>query len=140
MKNLNAFALKLLYIVISALMFIGTACVRIVPEPVPKEKLIFVGTWNSMSGFELTINRDGTASILQDIDDRGSAYENLNIKVGPSRITKLLVSFREDTGITVNRPGYYAREYRIDSAPFADSNNIQMVLNGILLVKEKIRD
>jgi hypothetical protein len=106
------------------------------PQPIPAEKMQFVGTWSTRSGFVLTIMPEGTAKMVQNVSDTGFEFENLNIKVGPSYITDLRVRFRGDTGITVSRPGYYAREYRIDKSPYADSGNYKIVLNGAVLVKK----
>lgn len=106
------------------------------PQPIPADKMQFVGSWRTPSGFVLTIKPDGTAHMDQNTSDRGFEFENLNIKVAPSDITSLKVRFRGDTGITVTRPGYYAREYRIDKSPYPDSGNVKMVLNGAVLVKE----
>lgn len=106
------------------------------PKPIPSDKNIFVGLWKSGSGFELEIMSDGTATITQNINDRGSDYESLNIKVAPSRISNANVEFRGDSLISVARPGYYAREYRIDKYPCLDNDQYKMILNGVTLVKE----
>lgn len=106
------------------------------PKPIPSDKNIFVGLWKSGSGFELEIMSDGTATITQNINDRNSDYECLNIKVAPSRISSANVEFRGDSLISVARPGYYAREYGIDKYPYLDSDQYKMILNGVTLVKE----
>lgn len=104
-------------------------------KPIPKDKESFVGIWKSPSGFELQIMSGGNAIINQNETDRGLDYENLNIKVAPSHIAKLRFDFRGDSIVTLRRPGYYARVYRIDKMPFRDSSHYKMILNGVTLIK-----
>jgi hypothetical protein len=129
-------ATKILLIVLPlALIILGTYILN-APKPIPADKMMFVGTWKTASGFTLQISGDGSATIAQHLSDDGSDYEQLAIKVAPARITNANVEFRGATHITVVRHGYYAREYRIDQAPHQDGNVYKMVLNGVALVKQ----
>ena len=107
------------------------------PDPLPVNKILYSGLWESGSGFELTIQQNGEALIKQDNNDKGSDYENLNITVAPPYITKLLVAFRGDSVLVVSRQGYYAKEYKINKSPYIENNQYKLVLNGITLVKKK---
>jgi hypothetical protein len=123
-------------VVVPILLCLLAAYILNAPKPVPSDKSMFVGIWNSGSGFELQIRSDGTAKILQDVNDRGAAYEHLNIKVAPSHIDGASVEFRGDSSLVVVKPAYYAREYRIDKYPYFDSALYKMVLNGVTLVRQ----
>lgn len=105
------------------------------PKPIPPDKSMFVGVWNSGSGFELQIRSDGTAEILQDVNARGATFENLNIKVAPSHIEGAIVEFWGDSTLFVVRHFYYTGRYRIDKYPYSDSGLYKMVLNGVTLVR-----
>jgi hypothetical protein len=118
-----------------ALIILG-AYILNAPKPIPADKMMFVGTWKTASGFTLQISGDGTAMIAQHLSDNGSDYEQLAIKVAPPRIASANVEFSGATSLTVVRHGYYARQYRIDQAPHQDDGTYRMVLNGVVLVKE----
>jgi hypothetical protein len=127
---------KALLVAFPIVLIVMVAYILNAPKPIPAEKYLFVGVWKSASGFELRIMANGEAMITQDIQDRGVDYENLNIKVAPSHIRGANVEFRGDSTLSVVKSGYYAREYRIDSPPYPDSNTYRMVLNGIIMMKE----
>jgi hypothetical protein len=127
---------KTLLVGIPIVLIVMVAYILNAPKPIPAEKNLFVGVWKSASGFELRIMANGEAMIAQNVQDRGVEYESLNIKVAPSHIRGANVEFQGDSTLCVVRSGYYAREYAIDTFPYADSNTYKMVLNGILLEKE----
>ena len=127
---------KTLLVAIPIVLTVMIAYILNAPKPISPEKNLFVGVWKSASGFELRILANGEAMITQNIQDRGVEYENLNIKAAPSHIRGANVEFPGDSTLCVVRPGYYAREYTIDTFPYADSNMYKMVLNGVVLVKD----
>jgi hypothetical protein len=133
--KMSAMTKTLLIVLPLALIILG-AYILNAPKPIPADKMMFVGTWKTVSGFTLQISGDGTATIEQYLSDNGSDYEQLAIKVAPARITSANVEFRGATHLTVVRHGYCAREYRIDQAPHQDGNAYKMVLNSVALVKE----
>jgi len=128
--------IKVLLVTIPIFLIILATYILNTPQPISPQKNIFVGVWKSGSGFELQITSDGTAMITQNIEDRDSAYENLNIKVAPSHINSANVEFSGDSILTIVRYGYYARQYRIDKHPYIDGNQYKMVLNGVMLVRD----
>jgi hypothetical protein len=107
-----------------------------IPKPIPVDKEIFVGVWESGSGFELQIMANGTATITQNVEDRGTDYENLNIQVAPAYISTANVEFLGDSILFIVRRAYYARQYRIDKYPYQDSTRYKIVLNGVTLIKQ----
>ena len=127
---------KVLLAIVPVILIVSLIYIMNRPEPVPDDKLLYVGLWRSYAGFELKIMPNGTAIITQNENDKGSEFENLNIKVAPLYITGLNIDFRGDSILTVVRNGYYAREYRIDKSPYPDSNNYRMVLNEVVLIKK----
>jgi hypothetical protein len=127
---------KALLVAFPVVMIVMAAYILNAPKPIPPEKNLFVGAWRSASGFELRIMANGEARIAQNVQDRGVDYENLNIKVAPPTIAGANVEFLGDSSLCVVRHGYYAREYRINSPPYPDSNTYTMVLNGVIMVKE----
>jgi hypothetical protein len=129
--------MKVLILAIPVVLILFMTYMLNTPRPIPSHRQAFVGVWTTGTGFALEIRADGTASLTQDVHDRGPAYENLNIKVAPSRIETANVEFRRDSAMTVVRHGYYAREYRIDRFPFPDSMGTAMVVNGMVLVKQR---
>lgn len=127
---------KTLLVAIPTVLTVMVAYILNAPKPIASEKTSFVGVWKSASGFELRIMANGEAMITQNMQDRGVDNEKLNIKVAPSHIRGANVEFQGDSTLCVVRPGYYAREYTIDTFPYADSNTYKMVLNGVVLVKD----
>ncbi len=102
------------------------------PTSIPGDKHAFVGQWKSAAGFELDIESDGTAHIL----NNGLGSPEIKIAVGPNTVEELNVHFVGDTLLVVTRPSYYARTYRIDRCPFRDSLMYVMVLNGTTFQRE----
>lgn len=127
---------KVLLGVIPILLLVLATYLLNYPKPIPSDRNTFVGSWKYGSGFELKIMSNGTATITQDINDRSFAYENLNIKVGPSYISSANVEFLGDSMLEIVRHGYYAKDYKIDKYPYPDSTLYKMVLNGVTLVKK----
>lgn len=102
------------------------------PRQIPNDKQVFVGHWKSTSGFELQIESDGTALIL----NNHSGSRNIQIEVGPNTIEELRVQLVGDTILEVDRPSYYGKTYRIDRFPYRDSSAYVMILNGTNFLRE----
>jgi hypothetical protein len=102
------------------------------PTPIPGDKQVFVGHWKSASGFELQIESDGTARIL----NNHSGSRTIQIEVGPNTVEELRVQLVGDTILDVVRPSYYGKTYKIDRYPYRDSSAYVMILNGITFLRE----
>ncbi len=117
------------------LLFVCTLLISCGPKPIPNDKLAFVGQWETSSGFTLEISANGTATLIQYVDQLNPDYERLCIKVGPKTIEGLSVTFTGSERIDVVKPGLYGRTYQIDKAPYQDGDSLKMVLNGVTLIK-----
>jgi hypothetical protein len=123
---------KLLFILI------GIACISCNrPNPVPKGKEAFVGLWRSHSGFKMAIMSSGTANLTQLYNTLDSESVKLDVGVTPEFAKDMLVEFGGDSLLIIKKPRVRGREYKIDRAPFMDGDTCKMVLNGILLIKQK---
>lgn len=130
MKNL----IGVVFILIS---FGGGSCeVFMRATPVPKEKREFVGKWQSNSGFIIEIKNEGLVDLSNNLTKTDADYEKLCIKVGPSFIKDIFVNFKEDNILQVIKPLVYAKEYKIDQAPYQENNKVMIVLNGVILIKQ----
>lgn len=104
-------------------------------QPVPQDKREFVGVWRSASGFVLRVKAGGTAAIAQIPDTAHPDAGALNIKVAPPVINDLRVEFHGDSTMLLITPLLYAREYRVDRAPYLDGDTTKMTLNGVTLIR-----
>jgi hypothetical protein len=102
------------------------------PTPIPGDKQVFVGQWKSTSGFELQIESDGTARIL----NNRSGGRGVRIEMGHNMLEGLRVQVLGDTILVVSRPSYYGKTYKIDRYPYRDSSAYVMILNGITFLRE----
>lgn len=102
------------------------------PTLIPSDKQVFVGHWKSDSGFELQIESDGTARIL----NNRSGSQGIMIEMGPNTLEELRVQLLGDTVLEVGRPSYYGRTYQIDRYPYRDGSAYLMILNGITFLRE----
>ena len=106
------------------------------PTPIPKEKEAFIGIWKSEAGFELEILQDGTANVYQNTDPSNPDYESLNIKPAPDEIVGAQVNFLAENKLQIIKPLNYAREYKINYAPYFEDGKYFMVLNRKLLTRK----
>jgi hypothetical protein len=104
-------------------------------NPLPDDKLVYVGQWKAQSGFMLEIRADGTADISQLVSPSNPEYGRLCIKVGPPEIRGLNVDFQGEKVLEVALSMKYGKTYTIDRPPYREGNGMQMVLNGITLTK-----
>jgi hypothetical protein len=106
------------------------------PEPLPDDKLIYVGQWRAQSGFMIDIKADGTADISQLVSPSDPEYGRLCIKVGPPVIRGMNLDFPGEKVLEVSVSTKYGKTYTIDRPPSREGNEMTMVLNGITLTKQ----
>lgn len=115
------------------------------PTPIPKEKQIYIGTWESSAGFKLEITTQGRARVTQDKDAK---VEPFNTPLNEGGRGDFLVDFRTDDQLELTRgPLEASKVYHIDRRPLPGQKEMKMVLNGsdpyqpksgMLLVKKPI--
>jgi len=115
------------------------------PTPIPKEKQIYIGTWDSGAGFRLEITAQGRASVTQ---DKGAKMEPFNTPLNGGAQGDYLISFRTDDQLELTRgPLQASKVYHIDRRPIPGQKETRMVLNGsdpyqpksgMLLVKKQV--
>jgi len=115
------------------------------PVPVPREKQIYIGTWDSGTGFKLKITAQGHASITEEKDAK---VEPFNSPLNSTGKGDFLVSFRSDDELELSQgPLHSSKMYHIDRRPIPGQKVTKMVLNGsdpyqpkrgILLVKKQV--
>jgi hypothetical protein len=49
----------------------------------------------------------------------------------------MLVGFRADSVLILRKPTVRAREYRIDRNPYSEGDTMKMILNGVVLIRQK---
>jgi hypothetical protein len=120
-----------------ALLFLiaGMSCNR--PHPVPQNKEAFIGLWHSHSGFKMEIKASGTANLAQIDNPMDPESSKLDIGVTPEFAKDMLVKFGGDTLLIIVKPQVRGREYRIDRNPYMDGDTCKMILNGVLLIRQK---
>jgi hypothetical protein len=107
------------------------------PHPVPQNKEAFIGLWLSHSGFKMEINASGTADLAQIDNPMDPESSKLDVGVTPEYSKDMLVKFGGDTLLIIVKPRVRGREYRIDRNPYMDGDTCKMILNGVLLIKQK---
>ena len=115
------------------------------PTPIPKEKQIYIGTWDSGAGFRIEITAQGRASVTQNNDAK---VEPFNTPLNGTAQGDYLVNFRTDDQLELTRGLLQASKiYHIDRRPLPGQKETKMVLNGsdpyqpksgMLLVKKQI--
>ncbi len=93
--------------------------------------------WVSQTGFKMNIKPSGTADLTQNINSSNPDDSKLNIGVTPEYSKDMLVKFRGDTILIISQPTVRAREYHIDKNPYQDGDTCKMILNGVLLIRQK---
>jgi hypothetical protein len=107
-----------------------SSCSRV--QPIPKDKLAFVGKWNSEVGISIEILAKGTANIIRHSPKSGA--EKLDINA--AHPTNFKVYFEDNDRLTLIQPFNIARTYKIDQSPNRIDDQMVMILNGIKLIKE----
>ena len=104
--------------------------------PVPEDKKSYVGLWKTESGFTLDLRENGAAYIKQIGASGNPVFDAVTIMDAPLNSPEMLALFQGDTSILLLKPMYFAKEYKIDRAPFQDKTRTKMVLNGVAFVKQ----
>lgn len=105
-------------------------------DPVPKNKEAFVGVWQSPSGFQLQILREGYVNVYQPMDSLHPEYRSLRImRANAVYNFGFEIEFIGDTILHIKKPYHSGKEYQINKSPFYDADTMKMVLNGVTLRK-----
>lgn len=107
------------------------------PHPVPENKESFIGLWQSHSGFKMEIKPSGTANLTQINNPMDPESSKLDVGVTPEYAVDMHVGFGGDSLLVIVKPGVRGREYKIDRNPYMDGDTCKMILNGVLLIKQK---
>jgi len=115
-----------------------TSCISFKkPKPIPKDKKAFIGLWVAQNGFIIDIKSQGTADVTNNRYTGNPYNDTLNIGVTPEYAKNMFVNFRGDSILIIHQPTVLAREYHINKNPFQDGDTCKMILNGVLLIKQK---
>ena len=107
------------------------------PKPIPRDKEAFIGVWLSHSGFKMEIVASGIANVNEIHNPADPESKKLNLGVTPEYAKNMLVEFKGDSILIIRQPLVSAREYKIDQNPYLDGDTWKMILNGVLLKKQK---
>ena len=107
------------------------------PQPIPKGKEAFIGVWQARSGFKVDIKALGTADVYEFNLPQNSDNLKLIIGITQPYSIDMLVEFKGDSILVIRKPTVRARQYRIDRNPYLDGDTMKMVLNGVVLSKQK---
>jgi len=98
------------------------------PEPVPKEKGRYVGVWDSGTGLQMEITKDGQAKVTEAGDTKVAAC-NAPVKPGETKVFN--ATFRGDDFLELESGVLgEAKVYRIQQRPHNDGKKIKMILNA----------
>lgn len=106
------------------------------PQPIPIGKEAFIGVWQARSGFKVSIKSKGMADVTEGNISMNPDNAKLNIGITPEYAEGMLVGFA-DSILIISKPTVRAREYRIDRNPYLDGDTMKMILNGVVLIKQK---
>ena len=107
------------------------------PIPIPENKKAFIGVWVSHTGFKMEIKSSGTVDLTENQNSSNPDDAKLNIEVLPKYSKNMLVEFIGDSLLTIWQPSVSAKEYNISKNPYQDGDTCKMILNGVLLIKQK---
>lgn len=137
LKNFDRGNSLILLSVIPAL-FLMMSCSH--PVPIPDDKKDFIGVWYAHSGFKVEINSNGLANLTQKYDSKDSEDIKMNIGVSPDYANGMQIKFKGDTFLTIIQPlANIGKEYHIDRKPYIDNDTMKMILNGVILIKRRIK-
>lgn len=128
------------YLLLSSLvlLYAVTSCISFKkPKPVPDDKKDFIGLWVAQNGFKMDIKASGTADITENKYTGNQINDTLNIGVTPEYAKNMLVEFSGDSLLIIHQPTVRCRQYHINKNPYQDGDTCKMVLNGVLLIKQK---
>lgn len=128
--------MKRIYSIIPVFMLAVILCSCGGTDPVPKEKEAYVGVWQSPSGFQIQILKEGYANVFQPMDSLHPEYERLRIqKANDVYNFGFAVVFHGDTTIQLKKPYQGGKIYQITRSPFMDADTMKVIINGITLRK-----
>jgi hypothetical protein len=107
------------------------------PQPIPKDKAAFIGHWSSRSGFQIDIDSSGIADVTLIHDENNPDFENLFIGVNDEYAKGMLFGFEGDTAVYVLQEHVKYKSLRIVKSPYMDGDTCKMILNGVMLIKQK---
>jgi len=129
---------KYLVLVFLLMLYSFTSCISCKgPKPIPENKKAFIGVWISHTGFKMDIRSLGTADVTENNNSSNPDDNKLNIGVTPEYSKDMLVEFSGDSLLIIRQPTVRAREYHINKNPYQDGDTCRMILNGVLLIKQK---
>ena len=105
--------------------------------PIPIEKESFIGSWVSFSGFQMEIQSTGIAKVVPITDMKNPDFAKLDVGITPQYAEKMFVGFEGDTALYLLRPQLIYKSFRIDREPYLEGDTARMILNGVLLIKQK---
>lgn len=108
--------MKVYFIIVSILILFLVGCA----EPVPQEKLKYVGEWKAL-GANLLITKDGSFEFEK--------YKE-SVKTSISAPLKKITDDTIEVGIL-----FMTTEYKVSSPPYRDKNNWKMTVDGYEFIK-----
>ncbi len=103
---------------------------------IPKEKEAFIGVWQSPSGFQIQILKEGYANVFQPMDSLHPEYDRLRIqKANEVYNFGFTVIFHGDSTIQLKKPYHGGKTYQINKNPFMDADTMKVIINGVTLRK-----
>ena len=98
------------------------------PTPVPKEKERYLGVWDSGTGFQIELARDGEAKVTQARDSKVAAC---NTPVTPGETKVFNATLRGDDFLElVSGALGETKVYRIQRRPHNEGKQVKMTLNA----------
>lgn len=122
-------------IILPILLLFTIACNR--PEAVPASKKEFIGTWTNSVGFRAEIRADGTTDLTMTENSKHPDNVRLYIGVAPQYAKNMLARFRGDSILLIIQPHVAGKAYKIERLPWLDGDTMKVVLNGVVLRKER---
>ncbi|HLO90602.1 MAG: hypothetical protein ACM3ME_05660 [Chloroflexota bacterium] len=105
-------------------------------KAVPKDKLAYVGVWQSPSGFQLQILPEGYVNVFQPMDSLHPEYKSLRVmKANAVYNFGFQIEFLGDSILHIKKPYHAGKQYAINKSPYFDADTMKMVLNGVTLRK-----
>ena len=106
-------------------------------KPVPRDKESFIGLWISHTGFQIEIKSSGIARVIPIINTKNPDYYKLDVGITPEYAEEMFVGFEGDSVLSLLKPQLIYKTFRIDRKPYLDRDTSKMVLNGVVLIKQK---
>ena len=125
-------------LVLLLMLYSLTSCTSLKsPKPIPQNKKAFIGVWLSQTGFKMNIKASGIADLTENTNSSNPDDVKLNIGITPKYAKDMLVEFSGDSILIISQPTVRAKEYHIDKNPYQVGDTCKMILNGVLLIRQK---